>query len=317
MAEPGNLSSARQALRPMLRITEGDTSVTVSDGVDTMEFGRHKLGLFTYGSLSIEAFIADNRAALKAMGMTDSGLNIMIGVSVNEGNLDAINTWDGAFMTFGCFQWTLGVGDGPGELPALFKKIRRADPDVFERYYGVHGIDVWSKTHDTHGHLTLHGQLVDTAFEKAQFRKPEWCFRFWKAGQDEVVQAVSVDHAYSRLGTFARSPDYQVNGHDIVDIVASEYGMALVLDNHVNRPAFIAGCLSDAVSAAGLAHKHPKDWSTADERRMIDRYLAIRQTYRSAETGPMTDAYNRGERTRGYLAKGILSEERGSFEFNG
>ncbi len=301
----------------MLKITESDKSVTVSDGVDTREFGKHKLGLFTYGSLSIEAFIDSNRAALKAKGMTDSGLNIMIGVSVNEGNLDAINTWDGAFMTFGCFQWTLGVGDGLGELPALFKKISQADSDVFERCYRVHGIDVWSKTNDTHGYLTLDGHLIDTAHRKAQFRKPNWCFRFWKAGQNEVVQAVSVDHAYSRLRTFARSPDYQVNGHDIVDIVTSEYGMALVLDNHVNRPAFIADCLSEAVLAAGLTHKHPKDWSTGDECRMIDRYLVIRQTYRSPEAGPMTDAYNRGERTRDYLAKGVISEERGSFEFAG
>ena len=299
----------------MLTISKTDRAITVSDGLDTKEFGKHRLGLFTYGDLSIEAFIAGNRATLKAKGMTDSGLNIMIGVSANEGNLDAINTWDRAFMSFGCFQWTLGVGDEPGELPALFKKIREADADVFDRFFSAHGIDVWPGTGDTHGHLTLHDEVIDSAHEKEQFRSPEWCFRFWKAGQNDVVQAASVDHAYSRIATFARSTDYRVHRHDIADIVTSEYGMALVLDNHVNRPAFVAGCLSDAVSDAGLANKVPKDWSTRDERRMIERYLVIRQTYRSETTGPMTDARERGERTKNYLNRGLITDRRGSFGF--
>lgn len=299
----------------MLTISGTDRSVTVSDGVDTKEFGKHRLGLFTYGDLSIEAFIAGNRAALKAKGMTDSGLNIMIGVSANEGNLDAINTWDRAFMSFGCFQWTLGVDGEQGELPALFRKIKAADADVFQRFFGVHGIDVWSGAGDTHGHLTLHGDVIDSAPLKEQFRAPEWCFRFWKAGQNEVVQAASVDHAYSRIKTFARSPEYRVHGHDIADIVTSEFGMALVLDNHVNRPAFVAGCLSEAVSAAGLTNKDPEDWSTGDERTMIEHYLVIRQTNRSETTGPMTDARARGERTQNYLNRGLISDRRGSFRF--
>ncbi|MEM7212979.1 MAG: peptidoglycan-binding protein, partial [Pseudomonadota bacterium] len=222
-------------VRQALKITESDKTVTVSDGVDTKKFGKFSKGLFTYGSMSIGAFISDNKATLKAQGMTDSALNIMIGVSENEGKLDAINTWDNAFMTFGCFQWTIGVGKGQGELPALFKKIKAADADVFERFYGTHGLDVWPKTSATTGFLVLNGQVVNSTAEKAQFRKAEWCFRFWKAGRNHTVQAVSVDHAHSRIHTFARSKGYQVHGHDVADIVTSEFGMALVLDNHVNR----------------------------------------------------------------------------------
>lgn len=300
----------------MLTVSEQGDSVTVSDGIDTRSFRKHRQGLFTIGDLSIEAFIDRNRATLKARGMTDSGLNIMIGVSANEGNLDAINTWDRAFMTFGCFQWTLGVGDGQGELPALLGKIREADRQVFEASYGIHGIGVWDGTTATHGYLTLNGAVIDTAAAKEQFRVPEWCFRFWKAGQNDVLQSVSVDHAYGRIGIFARSPDYRILGHDIADVITSEYGMALVLDNHVNRPAFVAGCLSEAVLAAGLANSDPKDWSTADERKVIAHYLKIRQTYRSSETGPMTDAENRGERTKAYLTSGRISDQRGSFEFS-
>ena len=302
-------------VKQSLKITESDKTVTVSDGVDTKKFGKFSKGLFTYGSLSIEAFIADNKETLKAHGMTESAMNIMIGVSENEGKLDAINTWDNAFMTFGCFQWTIGVGKGQGELPALFKKIKEADPDVFAKLYGAHGIDVWPKTSGTTGFLVLNGQVVNSTAEKAQFRKPEWCFRFWKAGRNPKVQAVSVDHAHSRIGTFARAKSYQVHGHDIADVVTSEYGMALVLDNHVNRPGFIAGCLRDAVTAAGLKSKEPASWNTDDERAMITHYLKIRQTYRSKHSSPMTDAKKRGDRTKKYLTKGIISDKRGSYEF--
>ena len=84
----------------------------------------------------------------------------MIDVSENEGNLDAINTWDNAFMTFGMLQWTIGTKNSKGELPALLKMIKDADGDVFEEYYSRHGIDVTPGTSDTYGHLVLNGQNV-------------------------------------------------------------------------------------------------------------------------------------------------------------
>jgi hypothetical protein len=157
-----------------------------------------------------QRFIDANRADLKSQGMSDSALNVMIGVSENEGNLDAINTWDNAFMTFGMFQWTIGTKNAKGELPALFKKIKDADADVFHAYYGRLGIDVSPGTSDTHGHLMLNGRSVNTADEKAQFRTPNWCFYFWKAGQDPLLQAVSLMHAFSRIGAFYRARRFQI-----------------------------------------------------------------------------------------------------------
>ena len=60
----------------------------------------------------------------------------------NEGNLDAINTWDNAFLSFGLFQWTAGTGSGKGELPALLARIKNEDRDLFDKYCGQHGLDV-------------------------------------------------------------------------------------------------------------------------------------------------------------------------------
>ena len=68
---------------------------------------------------------------LRALGVTTSEVNLMIAVAENEGRLDAINTWDNAFLSFGMFQWTLGTGGNQGELPALLRRLQNEDPAAF------------------------------------------------------------------------------------------------------------------------------------------------------------------------------------------
>jgi peptidoglycan hydrolase-like protein with peptidoglycan-binding domain len=307
---PDCYKESPKLVRESLKITETNKKITVSDGATSKTFSKFRKGYYTGGNAKTAAFIDANRADLKKQGMSDSALNVMLGVSENEGNLDAINTWDNAFMTFGMFQWTIGAGSAKGELPALFKKIRDRAPDVWQIHYGQYGLDIWPKTSDVSGHLILNGQIINADAEKEQFRTPKWGFYFWKAGQDPIVQAISLQHAFLRIGTFARSPSYQVNGHDVADIVTSEYGMALVLDNHVNRPAYIAGCLAGAMKRAGLQGSNPSGWGTVEEPKLLQHYLVIRQTYGKH---PMTNAKKRGEVTKKYLTKGIISDKRGSF----
>lgn len=294
-----------------LTVSETSKNVTVSDGIHTKAFRKFRRGVYTMGDCKTASFIDANRADLKRQGMTDSALNVMLGVSENEGNLDAINTWDNSFMTFGMFQWTIGAGSGKGELAAMFRRISDGDAALWEEYFGCHGLGIWSGTDETYGHLTLHGQTINSPAEKEQFRDAKWCFRFWKAGQDPRVQAISLAHAFGRIATFARSSSYQVNGHDVADVVTSEYGMALVLDNHVNRPGYIKSCLTKAMDRAGLGGTKPKDWDTADEGRLIDQYLKIRETHGSS---PMTHAAGRAKVTKKYVTRGVISAERGSFQ---
>jgi hypothetical protein len=85
---------------------------------------------------------------------TPSAINVMVSVAENEGKLDAINTWDTAFLTFGMFQWTAGQDGWKGELPALVKKVKEAAAADFIKYYGQHGLDIVD-TDDTHGYFTL------------------------------------------------------------------------------------------------------------------------------------------------------------------
>jgi hypothetical protein len=179
---------------------------------------------------------------------------------------------------------------------------------VFSQYFGKPGLAV-SGLRGSYGYLSLAGQALDGSIAKTALRNPTWAFRFWYAGQDATVQAVEVAHAAARLDTFYRHPSYQVDGHYIADLINSEYGVALLFDQHVNRPGYVTGSLATALRRSRLGA--PGDWGSAEEQRLLDAYLAVRADYGRY---PMTHARERAARTRRYLEQGVISAERGSFQ---
>jgi hypothetical protein len=192
----------------------------------------------------------------------------------------------------------------------LIRKIKTAGQAVFEEYYGQHGLDIID-TDEISGFFTLAGQKLAAAPQKEQLRAYQWAYYFWLSGQDPVVQTIEIQHALSRINTFYRSNSYRVRGYFMADLVTSEYGVGLLLDNHVNRPGYVKPCLEKAMDQTGLAN--PQNWDTADEGKLIDAYLRIRETHGRY---PMTDAAKRAAVTKKYLDNGIISAERGSFQFN-
>jgi len=93
-------------------VENGRPRIYVSLAGNAVRFTKFKRGVYVFGQRKPLDFIDANRPSLSGLGLTDSAINVMAAVSENEGNLDAINTWDNAFLTFGMFQWTAGVGDG-------------------------------------------------------------------------------------------------------------------------------------------------------------------------------------------------------------
>jgi peptidoglycan hydrolase-like protein with peptidoglycan-binding domain len=282
----------------------------VSDGTHKKLFAKFKRGLFTTGGQKPAAFVASHADKLRALKVTQSEINVMIAVAENEGNLDAINTWDNAFLSFGLFQWTAGTGSGKGELPALLARIKNEDRDLFDKYCGQHGLDVAEVTPGpVYGYFSLRGTKIKTPAAKAQLREAPWAFYFWLAGQDPAVQAMEIKHALARLDQFYNTDRYKVGNHRVSDLVTSEYGVGLILDNHVNRPAYVKTCLAKALAQTRL--RNPGQWGTEEERKLIDAYLKIRVSYGKS---PMTDAAKRASVTKKYLTNGTISDRRGSFK---
>ena len=308
-ASVASLISDKLEIKPVLG-NNNRQFVKVSNGISSKQFGKFRSGLFTYGNHRPLEFMRSHAGDLNALRLSRSEINVMVAVAENEGRLDAINTWDNAFLSFGMFQWTAGVAGSKGELPALLARINREDSDIFEKYFGRHELGVSDISSGlAHGRFSISGNKLKTAVSKEVLRKANWAFIFWFAGQDPAIQAIEVKHAVRRLDHFYSTDSYQVaNRYKVSDLITSEYGVGLVLDNHVNRPAYVKQCLAKALQISHL--DHPEEWGTSEENRLIEAYLDIRVNYGRS---PMTDAEKRARVTRKYLNNGTISNVRGSF----
>jgi len=121
--------------------------------------------------------------------------------------------------------------------------------------------------------------------------------------------ATEMQHALDRLKSFYWKQN--VAGKAPADFISSEYGVALLLDNHVNRPGYVARCILNGYKNSGL--KFSKQWDSKEEQLLIDAYLDVRKDFGRS---PMTDAVKRANVTKKYVKKGLLSEERGSFVYD-
>lgn len=287
----------------------GDKAVTP----DEVVFGKKfKLGIFNFGQTSIGQFVAANRELFP--GVSPSRLRVMEAVSSNEGKLEAINTWDSAFLTFGCFQWTVGTAAGDGELPAMIDRLKRSSPQVFQKYFGQFGLDVQLSPARPNtlrrGFFTLDGTALKTPQQKEKLRSLDWAYRFWLSGQDDTVRLAEVEHAMDRVDLFFRCPECLINTRFVGDYVSSEYGIALLLDQHVNRPAHVPGTLARAVSTlvAQLGADAPQGWQDSQEQKLLALYLQKR-----AQTS-MTDSDARAQKILAAVRAGLASDKRGSYE---
>jgi LysM repeat protein len=268
----------------------------------------HRKGLYRVGLHDPENYIANHRIKLQEVNLTDSEMNVIFATSENEGNLDAVNTWDNQFLSFGMFQWTAGGAGKPGELPALLKIIKDSYPDNFQHYWGQFGLDVVDVGNKT-GWFSYRGEKLVSAADKSILREHIWAYRFARAGADIEVQAAQIRHAVNRIKQFYFVSSSKLNGYSLADLITSEYGVALLLDNHVNRPGYVHSCLAAALDRSNLSAEELSGGGDEEEQLVIKNYLDVRETYGRY---PMTDARQRASVTRGYVVDGIISSSRGS-----
>jgi hypothetical protein len=289
-----------------VRIVGGDAI-----GPGDVRFARcFKLGVFTSGKTTLADFLG---AAGTVGTASPSLVRVMQAVSANEGRLEAINTWDNAFLTFGALQWTVGAKDADGELAAVLQRIKQGAPDAYTEYFGRYGLDVGPISTGPGvvptGPLLLDGQRLAAPADKERLRDVEWAYRFWRAGHDRTVRGIQVEHAMGRLDTFYREPRKAIGERLVADYVSSEYGVALLLDQHVNRPGHVPATLAKAVAELGQHTDvaHPESWTDHEERELLRLYVELRATTN------MTDSDKRADSIQRAVAQGVISDSRGSF----
>ena len=271
------------------------------------------LGLYRLGIFKLRDFIAYGSGLLQQVQMSPSEIKVMLVTSANEGSLDAINTWDSQYLSFGIFQWTLGSAEQQGELPALLNNLKRRYPSEFQYYFGQFGLDVTSLDGIT-GWMSLNGNRLVSAADKNLMRQPLWALRFAIAGMDALVQSVQVVHAISRLDRFYFTPTQTLQGFTLSQILSSEFAVALLLDHHVNRPSHVIPCVADAIARSRLTPAQVAQGSTDNEALIIQNYLTLRETF--GGTSAMTKSRERAELARQSITTGNLSPQRFSFRSN-
>jgi len=271
------------------------------------------LGLYRLGVFKLHDFITYGSGLLQQAQMSPSEINVMLVTAANEGSLDAINTWDSQYLSFGIFQWTLGSAGQQGELPALLTNLKRRYPSEFQYYFGQFGVDASSLDGNT-GWLSLNGLRLVTESNKSVLRQPIWALRFAIAGMDALVQSVQVLHAISRLDRFYFTPTQTLQGFTLSQILNSEFAVALLLDHHVNRPSQVIPCVADAIARSGLTPAQIAQSSTNNEALIIQNYLTLRETFGGSSA--MTNSRGRAALIRQAIATGNLSTQRFSFRSN-
>lgn len=289
---------------------EGNKAVAPDGTVFGKKFQQ---GIFNEGNTSIAGFVGANPAAFP--NLSPSRLRVMSAVSVNEGKLEAINTYDNSFLTFGCFQWTVGADDAAGELPAMVNLLKQTDAAAFNQLLGQFGLDVASVNSSPGqtptGFFSLNGAVIKSAADKKnKLRTLEMAFRFFSAGQDKTMRQAEVEYAASRIDLFYRDSNHKIRNLFIADFVSSEFGVALILDEHVNRPGHVPGTLAGAVNQfiTSTGKGDPTTWTDQDEASLLNIYVQRRNNT------SMTDSNNRANRVRQAVANGLASDRRGSFQ---
>jgi hypothetical protein len=271
------------------------------------QFARvEKSGFFTPGTTSIGDWLAKRSSAPP---VSPSVLRVMQAVSVNEGKLDAINSYDNSFLSFGILQWTSGADGAEGELPAMLNHLKQIDAAAYAECFGRFGLEVnVAGASATTGRLILNGTLLDTAAEKEQLRQVKWAYRFWRAGQHDAVRLAQFEFAAGRIKRFI---DANTSGRPLQAWINSELGIAQLLDEHTNRPGHVPGTVELGLKAEfGTSLPDPAGWTRGDERTLLAAYVAARNTRPKSR---MTDSAARAQRIQAMADAGKLSIERGSF----
>jgi hypothetical protein len=308
-----NKPSENEATPTLSIIETPDNKININDGQIQLVLTKKAPGVYWMGNEEVGIFLQRYPAEVNPE-ISKICLQVIHQVARNEGKLDAINTYDNAFLSVGMFQWTLGTSTNAGELPALLKKVKIKYPEKYAAWFKPLGIDIAEETDGTTGFITLQGERIATLEQKEAFRRPFWAFHFWKVLMQPEFQAIQIEHAHDRFKNFYFKPEPKGLPYPLYQIITSSYGVALLLDMHVNRPGWVYPCIGLAL-AENANYASPDHWGTEEEAQIIDSYLKIRATYTDGRYAAMTSANERANKIGLAKQDGLLSRERGSFEY--
>ncbi|WP_232445074.1 hypothetical protein [Burkholderia ubonensis] len=242
---------------------------------------------------------------------TEDEKAIVIAMSSNEGNMDAVQAWDWQTFSAGAMQKTV-TPEGYGELPQQIWEFRDENPSLFEEIFGrcgwsveqEEGARIYYSSSDT-GNRKITGQelydFIKKGFQEADSGFPKESKPLASIAHamiNEEYQKKQVVDFIGRLHiAIAKKPSGYSNSAR--DFFPSRLGRALVLDQDVNAPGNVSIDLGTSINTLRARHTglgtDPTQWG--DNRSQYEAELI--QIY-----GPsrhMNSAIERYNQLRGML----------------
>ena len=223
---------------------------------------------------------------------------IILAMSENEGNMDAVQSYDSEILTAGAMQKTINP-EGYGELSIQLWEFKQGYPDKFKELFEncgwkVKEIEIPQKNktvikkyqsyyNDKTG-KDLKG-LIRKGFDAKTYKKKVICSpmeSFINACKDDDFQEKQIIDFIKRLNSAInkKPTGYSVS---IKDFVKSKLGKATVLDHDVNRPGHVSDCFRDALDQFFTKNKKiskkPEEWKENHaiyEKEILEIYGPLR-----------------------------------------
>ncbi|MGR2678892.1 hypothetical protein [Chromobacterium haemolyticum] len=208
--------------------------------------------------------------------VTESEKRIIFIMSANEGNLDTVQAYDSETLTAGAMQKTINP-KGSGEFPAQVADFKEKHPDLYKSLFENCGWTIEGngpatrKMYYSDNELTGGAKLTGEELKKllrdsGKFNKKTYSkkenqeFRPLAAIIKAIKHECFLEHQVRdfikrlRLVVNLKITDGKIVGK-VSDYFKSDFGRAVVLDQHVNRPGYVEADIKSAVHA--YIAKHP------------------------------------------------------------
>ncbi|WND07858.1 hypothetical protein [Klebsiella pasteurii] len=284
----------------MFKDARCDCEELYADKFKVTRYGS-QYGPVYWGDVSLNSYnrwddiIAENR-------ITADEKTILIAMSENEGNLDAVQSYDSEVITAGAMQKTVKNErgrEGKGELSTQLAKFRDSHPDLYEKYsvgcgWSVEGTGTSAIIYCSDNVLTQ-GNKITSSELKIVLRKGCSESNFGSTVHNKPLAAlvkilklpeyldIQVLDFIERLHA-AEENIVTSYGKKIKDFVKSNFGRAVVLDHSVNRPTYVVPDFQKAIENFHVNNPaislDPQTWgieSVTNENKLLEEYKLTRR----------------------------------------
>jgi hypothetical protein len=265
-------------------VANSSCGISYRNEIKCTKYGE-EYGPVYWGNKKLENYSNwDKLVAQNAITLTEK--EILVGMSENEGNLDAVQSYDSEIVTVGAMQKTINPS-GYGEFPTQMAEFKGKNEDKFKALFENCGWTVkneggkWRVYYNNLTGADLKAKIRD-GFKKDNFGKKVECRPLEpliNAANDIAFQEKQIFDFIDRLKNKVLVIVPKNHVKQISAYVKSKLGKAVVLDHHVNRPGYVKDDFGAALDRFYSKHptvsKNPADWGAnhdSYEKEIIEDY---------------------------------------------